>query len=432
MKAVVFGMGVSGSSVAEFLIEKGFSVFVYDDNPAAIDGNILYGKLNRYDPDTVYDLAIVSPGFSPDHPAVASVREKGVEVIGDIEFAGRYLKNEKIIAVTGTNGKSTTVSIISSLLKEAGFSTFLCGNIGTPVFQAIGKNYEFLVIEISSFQLETLSSVNPDVSVILNVSPDHLDRYVTYEEYVMTKVKLAKLTRPDGILVLNGRDEALVAGCRAIPVEKKFFSLDFTGEIGYRDGVIYLGNDEIFVKETKLEGVHNVENIMASVLAVSEWVKDFEIIRKAVNNFTPLPHRMEFVDKIGDVVFINDSKGTNVAATEKSLSGYSDKEVVLILGGVDKGGSYEVLRELAETRCKGVVLIGEAKSRIKPCFEDFFPLVEAESMQEAVEISFKLSENRGVVLFSPACSSFDWYKNYIERGNDFKNKVFGLKKEMSE
>jgi UDP-N-acetylmuramoylalanine--D-glutamate ligase len=429
MNVVIFGMGVTGSAAATFLKNKNYSVYIYDDSPDVISKVKESGIYHPYDPALNYELGIISPGISADHNAVRTEKEKGAEIIGDLELAGRYCKNEKIIAVTGTNGKSTTVSLINHFLVGGGYKTFLCGNIGTSVLEAVEKDYEFIVIEISSFQLETLKSIHPDISLILNVSPDHLDRYQSYEEYLLTKVKLARLTKENGTLVLNGGDDALLAACKNIGVQKKYFSWNKKSELQYRNGLIYSNNITLDITGTKLRGTHNVENIMASLIAVSKWV-DTDVAGGMLNEFKPLPHRSEYVDEINGVVFINDSKGTNVGATEKSLIGFDDKSVVLILGGVDKGGSYELLRELAETKCKGIVLIGEATDVIKPYFDDFYPVKECCSMKEAVVSSYKISGGSGVVLFSPACSSFDWYRNYKERGEDFTKEVFELKKEI--
>ncbi|HQO92666.1 MAG TPA: cyanophycin synthetase, partial [bacterium] len=193
-------------------------------------------------------------------------------------------------------------------------------------------------------------------------------------------------------------------------------------------GSIYFGNSELKIDDLYLKGLHNVENIMACVLGVTPYIDDVNVLRRCLKNFKPLAHRTEFVDEFEGVVFIDDSKGTNVGAVEMSLSGFEDGKVVLILGGVDKGGSYEPLRILAEKKCRGVVLIGEAKDKIKSYFEGFRDLEQAESMKEAVEKSFMLAKNDGVVLLSPACSSYDWYKNYKERGNDFRNRVAELKR----
>ncbi len=429
LKALVLGMGMSGVSASAFLKKAGYSVSIYDDNREVL--KTFDGRYAIYESSEKYDIAILSPGIPSDHSIVKKLNEDGVEIIGEMELAGRYIANEKIIAVTGTNGKSTTVSIIADLLKDAGFNVFLCGNIGKPVIDGVFHHYDFFVIEISSFQLETLKSIHPDVSLILNVSPDHLDRYSSYENYLLTKAELAKLTRPDGLLVLNGNDEPLIAACSPVNVEKKYFSITREGEITYRNGSIFIGNDEIKMEDLNITGIHNVENIMASVLGVSRWVNDINTIKTTLTKFRSLPHRTEFVDEFDGVSFYDDSKGTNVGAAEMSLAGFDDGKVVVILGGVDKGGSYEPLRNLAEKKCKGVVLIGQAADIIKPYFEGFSGAVtEADSMSQAVEKAFFLSKNDGIVLLSPACSSFDWYKNYKERGMDFRNRIKELKRSL--
>lgn len=429
MNALIIGLGVSGTSSAKFLKKFGNEVSIYDDNRSVLD------KFSQtypvYNSDQHYDTAIISPGVPADHPLVQKLRMAGTEVIGEMELAGRYIHNEKVIAVTGTNGKSTTVSVICAMLQEAGYKAFLCGNIGETVIEGVNKDYDFLVIEISSFQLETLKSIRPDVSMILNVTPDHLDRYSSYEHYLLTKVELAKLTKPDGLVILNGGDEALVAACRPVNTAKKYFSVKGTNDISYRNGSIYFGNSELRIDDLHLKGLHNVENIMASVLGVAPYVDDIGAMRRCLKKFKPLAHRTEFVDEFEGVAFIDDSKGTNVGAVEMSLAGFEDGRVVLILGGVDKGGSYEPLRILAEKKCKGVVLIGEAKEKIKSYFEGFKDIAEADSMKEAVEKSFFLAKNDGIVLLSPACSSYDWYSNYKERGNDFINRVAELKRGLA-
>lgn len=430
MKALVLGMGMSGVSASVFLKKAGYSVSIFDDNRDVLKS--FENTYSLYDQFEKYDIAILSPGVPATHPVVLKLAADGVETIGEMELAGRYVTKEKVIAVTGTNGKSTTVSIIADLLKDAGYKVFLCGNIGKPVIEGVMMDYDFFVVEVSSFQLETLKSLHPDVSLILNVTPDHLDRYSSYESYLLTKAELAKLTKPDGLLVLNGNDEPLVAACRAVNVEKKYFSTTREGEVTYRNGSIFIRNDEIKMEDVNLTGIHNVENIMASVLGVSRWVTDINTVRSSLTKFKSLPHRTEFVDKFDGVAFYDDSKGTNVGAAEMSLAGFEDGKVVIILGGVDKGGSYEPLRTLAEKKCKGVVLIGQSKDLIKTYFEDFpAPVTEADSMSQAVEKAFMLAKNDGIVLLSPACSSFDWYKNYKERGIDFRNKVKDLKRSIN-
>ena len=426
MKALIIGLGISGISSARFLKNSGYDIFIYDDNAVQLEK--YSAEYSKYDENQEYDLAIISPGVPATHPVIRKLEAQQTEIIGEIELAGRFVKDEKVIAVTGTNGKSTTVSLVHSFLKNAGFKSFLCGNIGEPVINGIGKGYEFFVIELSSFQLETLKSLKVDVAMVLNVTPDHLDRYKDFEDYKNTKLNLLKLLKKGGVAVLGTR---IVADDFAHPdFDIRLFSVDGTKDIRCDETNVYFDGKTLKTDDLKIRGHHNIENIMAAVLGVKQWVGDVEILRKSLLDFNPLLHRTAFVDKFQGVEFIDDSKGTNVGAVEKSLAGFADGRVVLILGGVDKGGSYEPVRVLADKKCKGVVLIGAAKEIIRPYFNGFKKVESADSMTEAVEKAYELAENDGVVLFSPACSSFDWYRNYKERGDDFVKKVNDLKSKL--
>lgn len=422
MRALILGLGISGLSSARFLKGRGYEVYIFDDNKETLEKNSKDYEV--YDQSLKYDLAIISPGVPATHPVVRKISEQGTEVIGEMELAGRYITGEKVIAVTGTNGKSTTVSLVHSFLSDAGFKSFLCGNIGEPVINGVGKGCDFLVIEISSFQLETLKSLHPDVAMVLNVTPDHLDRYNGFEDYRNTKLNLLRLLKKDGFGVVG---KGVVEESDGICCDLKTFAVEGTEDISYDGKYVSKGDLRLDISGIKLTGHHNVENIMAALLGVGKWVRDPLKMRKTLEDFKPLAHRTALVDSFHGVDFIDDSKGTNVGAVEKSLAGLPDGKVVLILGGVDKGGSYEPIRLLAETKCKGIVLIGVAREVIRPFFAGFPNTVDAESMSDAVEKAFELAKNDGVVLFSPACSSFDWYRNYKERGVDFVNKVADLK-----
>ncbi len=427
MKAAILGLGISGIESAKFLTEKGYNVFIYDDNIEKLNSfSSKYKIVENMSLDKDTDFLVISPGVPGVHPLVKDANSKKIEIIGELELASRYFKDEKIIALTGTNGKSTTVTLIHALLEAEGKKSFLCGNIGTPLISAVEKGYEFVVIEISSFQLETLRSMKPDVSLILNVSPDHLDRYESYEEYLLTKVHLAKLLKKDGFLVINGGDEALVAASGKIAKNTKFFSANQKSDIIFDGRFVDWKSHKIDMSKTKISGFHNAENIMAALLAVEPWITG-ENLLKTIYEFNPLPHRMEFVDSIKGVSFIDDSKGTNVGAVEKSLLGFDEKSVVLILGGVDKGGSYDPLKSIIEKKCKGVVLIGQAAPVIRDAISDIIPFVMAKDMEDAVFKSYTMAKSSGTVLLSPACSSYDMYANYKERGKDFIQKVQELR-----
>ena len=426
MKALIVGLGISGISSARFLKNSGYEIFIYDDNAAQLAK--YSAEYRNYDETLEYDLAIISPGVPATHPVIQKLNAQHTEIIGELELAGRFVKDEKVIAVTGTNGKSTTVSLVHAFLKNAGFKSFLCGNIGEPVINGIGKGYEFFVIELSSFQLETLKSLKVDVAMVLNVTPDHLDRYKDFEDYKNTKLNILNLLKKGGAAILG---TGIVADDFKHPdFDIRLFSVEGTKDIKCDETNVYFDGKTLKVDDLKIRGHHNIENIMAAVLGVKDWVGDTSVLRKTLLVFDPLAHRTAFVDKFQGVEFIDDSKGTNVGAVEKSLAGFADGKVVLILGGVDKGGSYEPVRILADKKCKGVVLIGASKEIIRPYFDGFGNVEDADSMAEAVEKAFILAKNDGVVLFSPACSSFDWYRNYKERGDDFVNKVKDLKSKM--
>lgn len=429
MKALIFGLGVSGLETIKFLDKKGWEISIYDDDAKKLsEFGKKYSMSSKDSVPEKTDVLIVSPGVPGTHPLILDAIKKKVEIAGEMEFAARFLTSEKVIAVTGTNGKSTTVTLIHDILKKAGEDSYLCGNIGVPMITGVEKGHGFLVVEISSFQLETLESLHPDVSMILNVTPDHLDRYKNYEEYLMTKVKLGRLLKKGGLLVVNGGDEPLCAAVACIKGEKHLFSSGGKSDAIFESGKVTVGEFAIDMEKTALRGEHNVENVMAALLGVTPFVKDAKAVQSAIYGFKPLRHRMELVDSFDGVTFIDDSKGTNVGAVEKSLSGFPERSVVLILGGVDKGGSYEPLRLLADKKCKGVVLIGASAPLIAEYFEGFDQLDNAGSMKEAVEKAYKMADGSGTVLLSPACSSFDWYENYKKRGDDFIEQVKALKK----
>lgn len=430
MKILMLGAGITGKAVRNYILRHtDDSVVLYDDNICSErkdDKNLVNGgKI-----PTGIELIIKSPGIPPDHPVLKSAFENSIPVKGAMEYAAERLSDETIIAVTGTNGKSTTVSLIGDMLEHDGKKVFIGGNIGNPLVNAIDNKYDFIVTEISSYQLENLKSLRPDVGLILNVTPDHLDRYNNYEEYVITKASLSKLIKPNGVLILNGGDETLCHAVSSYSGKIRYFSVGASSDIFYENGIISHEKFSFPFEESTLDGEHNIENIMAAYLAVKDFISNTDSCVKALREFTPLKHRMQYVDTINGVVFFNDSKGTNVGAVEKSMKGFGSRELILICGGRDKGSSYRPLRFLADELCSGVVVMGEAADKIACFFEDFPEFKYAADMEDAVKKAFEIAHPGSTVLFSPACSSFDMYKNFMERGEDFMNKVLKLKRSL--
>ncbi len=430
-RALILGLGISGVETAKFLAAKKWEVVVHDDSAqklvaagkgfATLPDGLLPGKL---------DLLVLSPGVPPAHPLVVAATQRGVDIAGEMEVAARFIGKEKVIAVTGTNGKSTTVTLIHEMLQRDGRKSALTGNIGEPIIAFVEKGYEFLVVEVSSFQIETLRAMHPDAALILNVSPDHLDRYASYDDYLMTKVQLGLLAKEEGFIVVNGGDEPLCAAAAGIARRAVYFSATGRSDAIWDNRTVSYYGVAVELQKTKLRGEHNVENLMAAMIAAAPFMKKPALMADAAYAFKPLPHRTAPAGTVGGVEFIDDSKGTNVGAVEKSLAGFADRSVVLILGGVDKGGSYQPLRELADRKCRGVVVMGQAAPKILADFEGYLPLEKAGSMADAVEKAYRLAAGDGTVLFSPACSSFDMYANYKERGDDFVKKVKELKKRV--
>ncbi len=428
-RALILGLGISGREAARFLSLRGWDVVVHDDDERKLaehagDFPVLDGR----EVPVGTDVLVVSPGVPRTHPFVVAAKKQGIDVAGEMELAARFLEQEKIVAVTGTNGKSTTVTLIHEMLLRDGRKSALAGNIGAPLIGFVGKGYETIVVEVSSFQIETLRSMRPAVAAILNVSPDHLDRYADYDEYLMTKVHLGRLVPSDGLLVINGGDAALCGAAEGLGRPLAYFSARGQSDALWDGRTVSYRGVPVTIERTRLRGEHNVENLMAAMISAFPLMRDPRRMADAAYDFAPLPHRMAPAGTVRGVEFIDDSKGTNVGAVEKSLVGFPDKSVVLILGGVDKGGSYQPLRDLAETKCRGVVLMGQAAPKIFEYFEDFHPLERADSMADAVAKAYRLARGSGVVLFSPACSSFDMYENYKRRGEDFVRKVAELKR----
>ena len=424
-KILVMGLGVSGRESASFLKKRGFSVVLHDDNKSHLSSVAKEMNLSSFsDGDSLnFSFAVVSPGIPETHPLFVQLTQEGVEIIGDIELAARnFPPSSRLVAITGTNGKSTTVTLIRDLLLSLDYSVFLCGNIGQPMISGVDDGYDIFVVELSSFQLDLLFSLPITVAAVLNLTNDHLDRYDGFDDYVLSKMHIFDLLSSDGRAIYN--TDFIAEHKMSFSGEIRSFSAEEAGDDAQLSGgVVTAGNAFGSVKQTALSQPHNVENVKAAFLAVDYFLSKPRDFTAVLEQFAPLKHRMELVAQFSGVTFYDDSKGTNPGASERALAGFSDKTVVLLLGGVDKGGSYAELRSLADEKCKGVVVFGEATPAIMSYFEGFKPLAKVESMKEAVSVGHNLAGSDGVVLLSPACSSFDWYKNYKDRGDDFVKHV---------
>ncbi|MRR38969.1 UDP-N-acetylmuramoyl-L-alanine--D-glutamate ligase, partial [bacterium] len=355
-------------------------------------------------------------------------RGAGREVITEIELASRFV-TAPMVAITGTNGKTTTTTLTGEIFSACGLRTFVGGNIGNPLIELLesGEPVERVVVEISSFQLEWISSFRPRVAVLLNITEDHLDRYATFQEYIDAKVRIFENQESSDFAVLNV-DDPIVAGlagrlsATVFPMSQR---QELAEGISHRDGVItfrHRGREERFpTGGFRITGVHNIENIMASLAATLLLGCDAKRALAAVEEFGGLPHRMELVRELAGVRYYEDSKATNVGSVEKALASFDN--ITLIAGGKDKGGSYGPLAPLVKERVRHMVLIGEARERMASELGSLTDTRMATTLEEAVELAASLTAPGGVVLFSPACSSFDMFRDYEERAQRFRAAV---------
>lgn len=441
-KAVVVGLASTGVSAARFLAKCGASVTATDLRPleelsgaAALKEAGVEIKAGTHEGVDFAggELVVVSPGVPSDSPLLKMAREKGAEVISDIELAYRFI-DSPVLAVAGTNGKTTTTELLGEVLRNAGRRVFVGGNIGTPAIEYVenGGGADFCVLEISSFHLETTDTFNPRVGILLNITEDHLDRYRDFTHYAETKFRLFENQGKDDYAVVNVND----------PVIAKKVALGLSGTVvpftvwgTLNEGLYYTGEEIVYrragveelyaVKDFRLKGIHNIENMMAVIAASRLAGVPREVIMRTFVAFKGLAHRMELVRVLDGVTYIDDSKGTNIGALAMALKG-TETPVVLIAGGRDKGGDYGVLSDLVKEKVRLLVLIGEARFRIKDALGALTETVMASSLEEAVRAARERAAEGDTVLLSPACSSFDMFKSYKERGDLFKALVEAL------
>src|SRR5271169_1510296 len=442
-RVLVVGLGKSGVASALFLKARGARVTVSDTKsgdelrneiPALLDHGITV-ETGGHGERTFrgQDLIVVSPGVPVDAPMLVQARAMGEAVIGEIELAARFLPGP-IVAITGSNGKTTTTTLTGEILAAGGFPALVGGNIGTPAISLAerAKAETVIVLEVSSFQLETIQTFRPKVAVVLNVTPDHLDRHRTFEAYTDAKARIFENQQGSDFAVLNADDPTCVAMASRTKAQVFWFSRQKEVQQGawVRDGNILFregagrastAQHEIMqVSEIPLKGAHNLENVLAAVCAGVLMECAPEKIRQAVREFKAVEHRLEFVATIRGVDYYNDSKATNVDATIKALESFP-ANIYLILGGKDKGSDYTVLNDLLRQRVKRVYTIGAAAAKIESQVKA--EIVHAETLENAIRKANAVAQAGDVVLLAPACASFDQFKNYEHRGQVFKDIV---------
>ena len=446
-KVLIIGAGKSGTAAAKLLKDKGADIILFDakvqDKEKLLEtiGLDYKGRIEFEEPSDYarkdLDYLILSPGVPIDSPLVLSLKSENVKVIGEVELAYYYTKG-KVVAVTGTNGKTTTTALTGALISRKYNNTLVCGNIGIPYTELCMDSSEdgVTVAEMSSFQLDTIDTFHPYISMILNITPDHLDRHHTMENYINAKLNCTKNQDGTELCILNYEDEILRNAAKDIKAKICWFSSKTELENGmvYKDGVIYEVRDGepkeiIDVDKLNLIGRHNYENVMAAVAAARFMGVDIEQIRQGLMEFKPVEHRIEYVETINGVKYYNDSKGTNPDASIQAVKAMNGP-TYLIGGGYDKGSEYDEWIDSFDGKIKKLILMGQTREKIAECARKhgFSDIIFVESMEEAVKFCMNDSVPGDTVLLSPCCASWGMFKNYEERGRIFKDLVrAGLK-----
>ena len=430
----VLGAGLSGAAAALLLQSEGANVTVLDsadekkllrstlDNLRAQGVRVICGSDADRNSDKV-DFVVTSPGIDPASALGRNFWSRGIDIIGELELGWRSCKSP-VIAVTGTNGKTTTTEMLAKMLDQCGQKTIACGNIGKPLSEVAREKikYDVLTVEVSSFQLETIRTFHPSIALWLNFAPDHLDRYRSVAEYRVAKLRLFDNQTTDDVAIVNASESLPDLRARKIT----FSAYTNRGDFRLSEGAILFQNQPVLrMSQTKLRGSHNIENLMATLAAGHARGLSFEQMVPPLSAYEPQPHRCEFVRQINGVDYINDSKATNLDAMEKALQAQS-KPVVLIAGGKDKGFNYQPLRDLVNEKVRTTILIGEMAKQIARDWDGAVKTEFAASLADAVERAHATAKSGEVVLFSPGTSSFDMFKSYADRGDQFRALVQAL------
>jgi len=429
-EVVILGLGISGMEAAKLLQDHGANVTVRDDadnkapvleRAAALRQRVINVELGKaVQESAAFDFCVLSPGIDPNMPLVRRLRQAGLPTFGELELAYRFCSCP-IVAITGTNGKTTTTELVNAVLAAGGKRTMASGNIGTAFSEAVrgSKDLDVMVVEVSSFQLENISDFRPRISVHLNLTPDHLDRYKTMEEYEAAKWEIFRNQTPDDFAIVN-------TNLRLPPIRAKRVTISAAGDAAdYQllDGwLVAHGAQVLEQSRTNLIGPHNAENMLAALAVGDLYEIPREATIRALCAYHPLPHRLEKVAEIGGVTFLNDSKATNIDALEKALLAMR-APVVLIAGGKDKGLDFTTLRALVREKTKAVVLIGSMTEKLYAAWNSAVPCTRATTLADAVEKAHALAQSGDIVLLSPGCSSFDMFKSFEDRGDQFRELV---------
>jgi UDP-N-acetylmuramoylalanine--D-glutamate ligase len=444
-KVLIIGAARSGIAAAKFLQARGAVVAITDrkeldkwSDEARSLKDIGVGLLPGEVPTWLLDqleLVVVSPGVPSNIIPIRYAERAGAEVIGEVELAFRYLKG-RVIAITGSNGKTTTTTLIGELLRDAGLNVQVGGNIGTALISMVESSSDdgWTVVEVSSFQLETIKTFHSSIAVVLNVTPNHMDRYETFNDYAAAKHRIFMNQDSGDVAVLNADDETVSSWERGLKARVVKFSTkrELQSGLFLRGQELIVRNDEdrvvIRADEMKLRGLHNVENVLAALAAGLAAGASIESMHQTVKNFEPVEHRLEFVTELNGVKFYNDSKATSVDATLKALEAFANDQgkVILILGGLGKKAPYEPLARLVKEKVRKLVLVGDDAETIAEELGEYAAFERASDMKDAVHRSFAASEKGDVVLLAPACASFDMFESFEHRGKVFKAEVQSL------
>jgi UDP-N-acetylmuramoylalanine--D-glutamate ligase len=433
-KIVVLGGGESGVGAALLAKSKGFDVFLSDQGllkdsfQQTLKEHSIRFESGQHSLDEILSASeiIISPGIPEKNEVVKAIKTKGISLISEIEFAARYT-NAKIIAITGSNGKTTTTLLTYHLLKEAGLHVGLGGNIGQSFAKQVLENtYDYFVLEISSFQLDRCFSFTPDVAVLLNITPDHLDRYeYKFENYIFSKFRMFQNASEKTTCIYWADDEVIQQYVGRIPVTQQktvsFSRQDASARIN--EFSIELPDGSFDLRTAPIQGPHNAINMSAAILAAEAVGISLRDIKNYIGSFQNAPHRLELCGHSNGISFVNDSKATNVDAVFYALNSFT-KPIILIMGGVDKGNEYEVLDPLVKEKVKALICLGKDNSKLESHFGSICPhIFSTEVLDDAIKKGMEWAVSGDVVLLSPACASFDLFKNYEDRGNQFKEAV---------